>query len=163
MSTDGNWILGSNGESVWHERGFELRCDHAYKPTWNRVGDVGLDLYLPDYGECMIGGHAITWRTGVFIEHIPSGFWLQAVTPSGLARQGVIVGGGIFDTNYRGEIGIIWHRAGNDFIINPPAGMKIGALVIRQAFYPSNFTVNGERVEPQSTEPRGENGGLWNG
>jgi dUTP pyrophosphatase len=143
----------------WVTRPVQLRCVHEYSPTQKSQGDVGLDLRAFTSG-ILAAGETIVYSTGVWVEQIDYGYWLRLTTKSGMAAKGVHVIGGIVDSNYVGEIGVILHNA-SDTAWRWKEGQGLAQLMIERAYYPAELvTVNGAAVEPMQ-ETRGVDGGLW--
>jgi dUTP pyrophosphatase len=68
-------------------------------------GDAGFDIYSNE--DCFIDSLDQKWvSTGLFVE-IPSGFVGVVKEKSGLAGKGVMLGAGIIDSNYRGEVKVL--------------------------------------------------------
>ena len=68
-------------------------------------------------------------------------------------RNGIIIGGGVIDSDYTGEIKVILINTGNQpFVINK--GDRIAQLIIQQHMLNPQF----EKVESLPNTERGENG-----
>ena len=76
----------------------------ARLPQRATEGASGLDLYacLPE-GDLVLGPDPVRVPTGIALE-IPAGFDVQVRPRSGLLLQGVGVGFGTIDSDYRGEV-----------------------------------------------------------
>jgi dUTP pyrophosphatase len=143
----------------WVTRPVQLRCVHEYSPTQKSQGDVGLDLRAHTSG-VLAAGETIVYSTGVWVEQIDYGYWLRLVTKSGTASQGVYVQGGVIDTGYKGQIGVILHNASTQ-AWRWKEGQGLAQLMIERAHYPAELvTVNGAAVVALQVE-RGVDGGLW--
>lgn len=69
------------------------------------AGDAGFDIYSSE--DCEIEPMEQKWvSTGLFVE-IPSGFVGIVKEKSGLAGKGVMLGAGVIDSNYRGEVKVL--------------------------------------------------------
>jgi len=78
---------------------------NAKLPTRGTKYAAGLDLYSID--EINIPGNStVCVNTGIKIE-IPIGQYGRIAERSGLALKGIAVGGGVIDSDYRGEIKVI--------------------------------------------------------
>ena len=78
----------------------------AILPTRNKVGDAGYDLYALEDGVLELGKRKL-FKTGIAIS-IPNGFYGRIAPRSGLAlKYGIDVLGGVVDSVYRGDIGVI--------------------------------------------------------
>lgn len=91
-------------------------------------GAAGMDVHSRE--ECEIGpGERKTIGTGIQMA-IPSGFFGYLAGRSGHASQkGITVGGGIIDSDYRGEICVILFNL-SDSIFKVRIGMKIAQLIV---------------------------------
>jgi len=92
----------------------KLRPD-AVIPTKAHASDAAFDLYLPS-GHGTVGlapGQRHTLRIGIAMA-IPEGWMLKIEGRSGLASKGVQIMGGIVDSSYRGEIGVILRNSGEE-------------------------------------------------
>lgn len=136
-----------------------LRCEHNHPPTVKRSGDVGFDLYAAENMYLQTGQPAII-KTGVFVDHIQDGYWLQILTKSGSPKKGFFTLAGVVDTEYRGELGVWLVAPAHNLAVK--TGDVVGQAVIRQAWYPSEVvTINGEPMHLQDTQPRHADGGMW--
>jgi dUTP pyrophosphatase len=115
---------------------------NLYEKNTNTVYD---NIVLPAGGRMLI-------KTGIAIELMP-GTWAEIRGRSGLAnKHGIAVLGGVIDSDYRGDIGVILHNTGlQDFTINH--GDRIAQLIVVPVLR-GTF----EEVEEFSTTERGENG-----
>jgi dUTP pyrophosphatase len=126
-------------------------AEDVVTPTYATSGDAGLDLYSNDYLEIQ-PGHRATVKTGLKME-IPEGVYARIASRSGLAsRNGIIVGAGIVDPTYRGEIRVVLFNLGQSafWIVK---GLKIAQLVFEQ-FVTADVQVVGELSS--STERAGK-------
>jgi dUTP pyrophosphatase len=129
-----------------------LRPD-ARPPARTRPGDAGYDLRSVERAVVPAGGRAMV-ATGVAIA-LPAGI-AGLVTPrSGLAAQHGITclnAPGLIDPNYRGEVKVILHNAGDaDFFVE--AGDRIAQLVLVPCWTPGLRV-----VEELPGSERGESG-----
>lgn len=68
-------------------------------------GDAGFDIYSSE--DCEIEPLEQKWvSTGLFVE-IPPGFVGIVKEKSGLAGKGFMLGAGVIDSNYRGEVKVL--------------------------------------------------------
>lgn len=121
-----------------------LTDDAAQVPKYQTPGSAGCDLMSTDYAVISPGCRAIV-GTGLKLE-IPEGFGAYVCPRSGLAaKHGITVlnSPGVIDNDYRGEIKVILHNAGEtDFIIQK--GDRVAQLVffpIFQAIFLRSSTV----------------------
>ena len=78
----------------------------AVAPTRGSAGAAGYDLYANE--DVTIGNTEFTpVNTGVSVA-IPPGYYGRIAPRSGLAAKcGIIIGGGVIDEDYRGEIKVL--------------------------------------------------------
>lgn len=122
----------------------------AKEPTKSNPEDAGWDFYSLE--DVILQPDKPTYvRTGVAIA-IPFGWYGQFQERSGLARNsGVILGGGVIDCGFRGEIGIIAHT------IFEPLTVKAGSKIAQMCFHQVPVATFRE-VEELPPSVRGENG-----
>lgn len=127
------------------------RSRMATVPNYAHPGDAGLDLFSCEKTLLKIGERKII-KTGIVIE-IPAGFVGLIWGKSGLAvKQGLVVMGGVIDSTYRGEIGVILYNiAKTDYQIE--IGDKIAQLLIQPV-----IRVNLEETSKLSKTKRGHSG-----
>nr|XP_033811836.1 uncharacterized protein LOC117365469 [Geotrypetes seraphini] len=78
-------------------------------------GSAGLDVYCPN--ECKLDPQIVKpIQTGLGVL-IPKGYYGQICPQSSLALKGVTIMGGVIDSDYRGEIGILLLNLGKEAII----------------------------------------------
>ena len=133
---------------------------NAIVPTRNKITDAGLDLYALEDRFIELNGSAII-RTGISIE-IPKGMVGKIEDRSGLASKGLRTGGGVIDSGYNGEIGVVLHNLSSQLASEPVLfrrgyqvrrGDKIAQLLV----YPVE-TPNVEVVSTVWNSERGSNG-----
>lgn len=120
-------------------------------PTQNKEGDAGYDFYSITSGLIKHGERALV-PTGIAMA-IPIGYYGRIAPRSGLAlKQGIDVMGGVVDSTYRGEIGVILlNTSGEDFSF--AVGTKIAQIIIEKC-HKIDFDVVGSLDETN----RGEGG-----
>lgn len=126
--------------------------EHASMPQYGSRGSAALDL-------ASVGAHSISpgerqlISTGVSMS-IPHGNYGKIEARSSLAiRNGIIVGGGVIDSDYTGEIKVILINTGNmPFVINK--GDRIAQLIIQS--YVTGIIMN--VVDELPVTQRGEDG-----
>ena len=126
--------------------------EHAYLPTINYLGDAGIDFYaISDY---LIPEDSFTIvRTGIGVI-IPDGY-VGLLKPKGSSEW--LVGAGVVDQNYRGEILFkIYNPYPNSFIIAD--GDPIGQMIILKNLTPTGI----EEIDKGTVADtnRGESGGI---
>lgn len=129
------------------------RLDHeAVIPSQAKHSDAGYDLHaLENY--TLFPGEREMFRTGIAVA-IPDGYVGYIKPRSGLAaRRGLDVLGGVIDSGYRGEIGVILINLDPADSINVMAGDRIAQLVIQ----PVASVMFVERTELDQSH-RGDNG-----
>jgi dUTP pyrophosphatase len=101
----------------------------AIIPKYAHPGDAGMDLYsLED--KILKSKERYGFNTGLSIE-IPDGFVGLIWEKSGLAvKEGLMVLGGVIDSGFRGEIGIILFNSSNK-TIRIEKNQKIAQLLIQ--------------------------------
>lgn len=81
---------------------------NAILPTRNKSTDAGLDLYALDDVFIKLGETRVV-PTGIALG-VPTGYVGKIEDRSSLGRKGLRVGGGVVDTGFSGEIGVILHN-----------------------------------------------------
>tara|TARA_A100001015_G_C15029386_1_gene732295 strand:+ start:2144 stop:2590 length:447 start_codon:yes stop_codon:yes gene_type:complete len=125
---------------------------NASLPSSGSHGSAGLDLAASE--ACSLNpGQRRAVSTGVKMA-LPLGTYGKIEGRSGLAiRNGIIIGGGVIDSDYTGEIKVILINTGNQpFVVNK--GDRIAQLIVQQYMLNPQF----ERVEKLPTTERGTNG-----
>lgn len=106
--------------------------DGAIIPTYAHYDDAGMDFYAAEPAS-FPAGHTQIVSTGIAIA-IPEGYVGLVHPRSGLAADKqitVLNAPGTIDSGYRGEIKVILHNAGRQYVtINP--GDRIAQLVIQR-------------------------------
>lgn len=126
----------------------------AVIPTRNKDGDAGYDLYSIEEDYIWDGTRKL-FKTGISIS-IPRGYYGRIAPRSGLAlKNGIDILGGVIDSTYRGEIGIILinHHKDNarPFYINK--GDRIAQLIIEKY-----HDIEWEEVYELNSSERGQSG-----
>jgi dUTP pyrophosphatase len=103
-------------------------CPDAYLPTRGTTGAVGQDLYAVTEHDIRAGERALV-STGLAIG-VPGDTYGQIAPRSGLAlRQGVTVGTGVIDPDYRGEVKVLLFNHGSE-TFQVQRGMRIAQLIL---------------------------------
>lgn len=90
-------------------------------------GSAGYDLFSAQNADILPNSRAII-ETGIQLE-LPSGYFGQICGRSGLAsKNGIMVGGGVIDNDYRGEIKVILFNMSHE-VFQVKVGMKIAQLI----------------------------------
>lgn len=102
----------------------------AQLPQMMKEGDAAMDFYsYKDYE--LSPGEKIIVETGVAIA-IPRGYWGNVRDRSGLAaKHSLHTMGGVFDSNYRGEVQIVLINLGQE-IYNIKKGDRICQMIIER-------------------------------
>lgn len=118
--------------------------ENTYSPTRANPSDVGLDVFFsPDVPQdeydshknmkkgsiTITQGQSAKLRTGLKFE-IPHGYMLEVKNRSSMSsKRELIVGGGVIDPGYEGEVCVVLHNVGNSVQVIEP-GTKIAQLVL---------------------------------
>lgn len=122
----------------------------AQLPQTMRAGDAAMDFYSYKDYEIKPGGRLIV-ETGVAIA-IPDGYWGNVRDRGGLpAKHGLHTMGGVFDSNFRGEVQIIMINLGQE-----PYKIEKGHRVC-QMIIEKHETVELEEVDELDDTNRGDN------
>lgn len=93
-----------------------LLSKNAQVPTFANDGDAGYDLYAAEDKVIFPLGWTLI-KTDIALA-IPNGYYGQIAPRSGLAlKSGITVFGGIIDSTYRGNVGVILYNAKNPYEI----------------------------------------------
>lgn len=96
--------------------------ENATLPTRNLSTDAGIDIYALEDVFIPVGTTAKV-KTGVAIK-IPEGRVGKIEGRSSMNSKGLITAGGVIDSGYNGEIGVVMHNFSNLSISD--GGMEIG-------------------------------------
>jgi len=125
----------------------------AILPTRKHPEDAGLDLYcLNDI--TLLSGDMINVRTGISVV-IPHNYF-GLIKPKG--RNIHLVGAGVVDENYRGEIIVKLVNPG--LSLTYPKGFAIAQLVVVPVIYPNPVEIDYDPEKEMPTD-RGSSGGIW--
>lgn len=81
-------------------------------------GSAGVDIFVNEKVTVPPKGQVLV-KTGLFVA-IPEGYWLQIFPRSGLAMKAITVGGGVIDSDYRHEIGVILYNLSDKELVLDP-------------------------------------------
>nr|CAH8828872.1 unnamed protein product [Trichobilharzia regenti] len=130
---------------------FKKLTNQATTPTRGSAFAAGYDLYAAYDATIYAGGRELV-KTDIQIQ-LPDGCYGRVAPRSGLAlKNGIDVGAGVIDQDYRGNVGVVLFNFGKgDFVIKK--GDRIAQLICERIFCP-------ELVECESLEEteRGSNG-----
>jgi len=148
--------------------------ENVFKPTRANPSDVGLDLFFsPDvkHGEhdqekniplgsiVIMPSQCVKIRTGLRFA-VPHGFCLEIKNRSSVSsKKELLVGGGVIDPGYDGEVVIIMHNVGrNPQIIKP--GDKIAQAVLFPVVHVRPILVDEKKLyaDKIAMSDRGNNG-----
>lgn len=94
-------------------------------------GAAGHDVYANDH-YVIKPGSVVNVRTGIGLQ-IPHGYYAQIFGRSSLGLKGVVITGGVVDSDYRGEIGVTVLNMGKvDLVIE--SGDRIAQMVFLRCF-----------------------------
>lgn len=114
-----------------------LKCMRMHKdaalPRRGTPGAAGYDLSAVEATTVPPRGRAQV-RTGLAIA-VPLGHYGRVAPRSSMARQGLDVGAGVLDADYRGEVGVMLFNHGDDAYI-VEAGARIAQLLIEKIAHP---------------------------
>lgn len=130
------------------------KVDPAAKlPTRKFPCDAGLDLYSLESVE-ILQNTAASVRTGISVD-IPRGYVGLVLSKS---RNNYILGGGVVDAGYQGEIKVKINNP-STVSITVPAGAGIAQLLIMPVETPEVLEVPLQELYSEKSE-RGETGGI---
>ena len=123
----------------------------AITPTRGSTGAAGYDLYSCEGCVVQGGGRGVV-ATGISLI-LPDGVYGRVAPRSGLAvKNGIQVGAGVVDPDYRGELKVVlFNHDVNPFIIQP--GYRIAQLILERFEIPDV-----EEVDTMDETERGESG-----
>lgn len=132
----------------------------AKLPTKAYETDAGFDLYSCENVFIELGSHKLI-HTG-FHMNIPAGFYAQIHSRSSMAKSGLVASGGVIDSQYLGEIGVILNNLSCDADQDPVLFTK-GKLIkkgdrIAQFIIHKLPEVTLQLAGSLETTPRGSNG-----
>lgn len=107
----------------------QLLSEAAKAPSKAHSCDAGWDIFASE--PCVVGpGETKVIKTGIALE-IPSGWYGQIKSRSGLGAKGLIVTAGVVDSGYRGEVGVVVVNGnrGPEGSFSFKAGDKIAQMV----------------------------------
>lgn len=130
----------------------KLLRSQARAPTKERLEDVGYDLYSPETFSLKSGESKLV-KLGISMADFPEGTYGRIAPRSGAALKGIHIMGGVIDSNYRGEIGVIMHyiKDGYYFV---EEGDRIAQLIFEKCVCDRNIEI----VESLDDTNRGVNG-----
>lgn len=125
--------------------------DNATLPTRATDGSAGYDLYAA-VDEIIAPSTRKLVRTDIAIT-APAGCYARVAPRSGLAlKHGIMVGAGVVDRDYRGEVGVLLFNQGTDaFVVRK--GDRIAQLVLERIVTPPVVEV--KRLESTAREDGG--------
>ncbi len=130
--------------------------DDAILPTRKHVQDAGMDLFAL-INTYVKSNHMRVVQTGITIE-IPWTYFGLVKPKSG---SDFIVGGGVIDAGYQGEILVkVYNYKESNIIIR--AGDALGQLILVPIIHPEIIEVSVDDIHAEETE-RGTTGGIVDG
>lgn len=133
---------------------------HAKQPTYGTPEAAGADLYanvlLNTNGQrdtlVIEPNHRKLFRTGVAVE-LPPGTYAKIEGRSGLAfKNGLIVLGGVIDSDYRGDVGVILYNSSHE-PVTIKHGDRIAQLIIQS--YIAGVFEEAEKLEGTTRQAAG--------
>lgn len=120
---------------------FHRTSPHAVPPIRATPGSAGYDLSASESILVQPQGKWALVPTNLILE-VPIGHYGRIAPRSGLAlKHGIQVGGGVIDSDYRGEVGIILFNHGDKpFVVQP--GDRIAQLILERISCPDAIEVN---------------------
>ena len=130
---------------------FILKHKNAKAPSRATVGSAGYDLYASEEVTIKAGETGLV-KTGVctnFARHM----YARIAARSGLSlKKGIMIGAGVIDSDYSGEIGVVVHNFGKEDVT-----FKVGsrpAQLILEAYHLVEYPhVSVDIKEPESEKP----------
>ncbi len=123
----------------------------ATLPTRGSVQAAGLDLYA-DASVSIMPHCGNLVPTGISVV-IPDGYYGRIAPRSGISvKTGLIVNAGVIDSDYRGEIKIVFQNPTNNFV-DLKAGEKVAQLIIEKI-----AILDVKEVDSLDNTQRGSNG-----
>lgn len=109
-----------------------LYHEEAVMPIKKSAGAAGYDLFTIDEG-WLAPGQRRVFRTGIKLAILPG--WVGYIRPrSGLARgDGIDVLGGVIDSDYRGDVGVILINHGQE-ALEVCIGDRIAQIVFHECW-----------------------------
>lgn len=130
--------------------------DSAIMPRKAHANDQCWDLFSDEYHQ-IIPGKTVAIATGIKMI-LPDGYGLELRERSGLAlNHRMIIGGGIIDNGYVGEVKIIVHNMGNE-VFNIVPGDRLAQAELVQTINANIAEVSAEEFNKLSNTARGEKG-----
>lgn len=103
---------------------------HATLPTRGSPGAAGLDLYAAHAATVPARGHVLV-RTDLCVM-LPENTYGRVAARSGLAlRHGLLVGAGVIDEDYRGNVGVLLFNH-SDVDVELQAGERVAQLIVEK-------------------------------
>lgn len=121
---------------------------------------AGYDLMAID--DVIMPPHTtVVLPTGLELCHVPPGYYLRIAGRSGVSfKKGLIVGAGVIDADYRGEIGVVLHSTSLEALILQ--GDKIAQLIVTPYATPDVIEVNQDHIPVTTLRGKGGFGSTGN-
>lgn len=125
----------------------------AYLPVRGSKGAAGYDLFALE--DVKTDNDVVLIRTGLAMI-IPDGYYGRIAARSSMARnRGFHVGGGVVDSDYRGEIHVVLLRSEKDTCLIAK-GSRVAQLIIEKCVHPEIVEV--QHFPKEAATERGEKG-----
>eukprot|EP01105_Mastigella_eilhardi_P025205 TRINITY_DN6788_c0_g1_i1.p2 TRINITY_DN6788_c0_g1~~TRINITY_DN6788_c0_g1_i1.p2 ORF type:complete len:169 (-),score=22.84 TRINITY_DN6788_c0_g1_i1:32-475(-) len=110
-----------------------LLSEHARAPCRATEGSCGYDLFAAHETVLPARGHGLV-PTDIAVA-IPQGHYGRIASRSSLAMQGLDVGAGVVDSDYRGPLGIVmFNHTDRDFTVQ--RGRKVAQMLLETIITP---------------------------
>lgn len=133
----------------------KLLSSNAKIPTKSNPGDAGFDLYSP-IDEVINPGHHKVIPLDIAITEFPPGTYGRIAPRSSMGSRGAHVLGGVVDSTYQGNIGVILSVGSNEGTLHINAGDRIAQLIFERYEPDVTFDV----VENFTTTTKRNTGGF---
>lgn len=127
----------------------------ACEPTRATTDSAGWDIYTLDYVSIPRKGTAKI-RTGLKIVGMPENSYCRLAERSSVSLQKLVLGGGVIDRDYQGEIYVVLHNIA-DTVASIPAKTAVAQLVFEKiCTFEAVTCLDPEKEEPNTA--RGNKG-----
>lgn len=133
-----------------------LCCESAALPTKGSPGAAGYDVYSTEKVTIPSGERQLV-NTGIRMR-IPSGLYGRIAPRSGLAvRNGIDIGAGVIDSDYRGEIKVLLINNGKESVAFE-SGTRIAQIVFERIESPTFYPYTSDEFDAKDDTTRGSGG-----
>lgn len=136
---------------------FEKISDAAKLPIKGTENSAGFDIYCAETMTIPAGGRSLV-STGLKLEECPSDIYLRVAPRSGKACKGFDVGAGVVDSDYRGEVKVLYINT-TDSDVEVEEGERFAQLIPTMIRQDVRCSWKGqESIESFISKERGEGG-----